>query len=130
MTVVEIAFILWQTLLRLWSGEEGLSNIILALNIFIGKACADQSEKAGYMNLMLLLEQYRKGEFACEVFLRTASRSSSASFCLPPGSSKVDRSRTLMSAHGRSWVVFAGRSHLGKGNSSAGLVAIGIVNLL
>lgn len=56
----------------------------------------------------------------------TASRSSSASFSLPPGASKVDRSRTLISAQGRSCVVFAGRSHLGRGNASAGLRAMGM----
>lgn len=58
---------------------------------------------------------------------RTASRSSSASFSLPPGSSKVERSSTFMSAQGRSCDVLAGRFHLGKGKASEGLSAEGIL---
>lgn len=55
--VIEVALILWQTLLRLWGGEKGLSNIILALNLFIRKTCASQGEEAGCMNLLILLER-------------------------------------------------------------------------
>lgn len=54
----------------------------------------------------------------------TAWRSCSASFCLPPGSLKVDISITEISAHGKSTFVLAGRFHGGSGVGSGEITEV------
>jgi hypothetical protein len=56
----------------------------------------------------------------------TASLSSSANFCLPPGSSKVERSIILISAQSSFSDVLLGRSHFGMDGASV-YVADGIL---
>ena len=47
--------------------------------------------------------------------LHTASRRSSANFCFSPGSSKRERSMTLISVQSSFSLVLLGLSHLGRG---------------
>lgn len=126
--ISKVTLVLRLALLCVWDGEEGLTNIILALHLLLREPCSGHAEEPRIVNLQTSGSQRHHGQLRLGYHnVRTASRSSSASFCLPPGESNVDKSRTLISAHGSSWDVLAGRCHLGKGSASAGLSAMGMV---
>lgn len=84
--------------------EVSLTDIILPLNLFVCEASADNTEEAGLVDLYLVGQLF----LPRQRYTLTASRSSAASFCLPPGPSKVLISMVLMLAHAKFSEVFAG----------------------
>lgn len=98
------------------SFKKFLSNAELSCNFFFGKTGPGNAEKASRLNLPMLFVIVKPQNTLRK---HTALRSSSASLCFSPGSSKEDMSMSAMSAQSKLALVLAGGFHCGSSGGTA-----------